>query len=118
MNSSNMLDQLLEYSCQELQLSATSHAAAETHYRAVGEWLAAKESPLHAVAPIIYPQGSTPARCLLTVEPSSSSIPGLYPTRFRGCSPPWFRMCPAFSTTGAGRRARSLPFRETARWLA
>src|SRR5438132_887955 len=53
-----MLDQLLEYSCRELQLSATNHAAAETHYRAVGEWLAAKESPLYAVAPIIYPQGS------------------------------------------------------------
>jgi Second Messenger Oligonucleotide or Dinucleotide Synthetase domain len=58
MKSSTMLDQLLEYSCEELQLSATNHAAAETHYHAVGEWLAAKGSQLYAVAPVIYPQGS------------------------------------------------------------
>jgi hypothetical protein len=53
-----MLDQLLDYSCRELQLSATHHQDAEQHYRAVGDWLAAKDSPLHRLSPIIYPQGS------------------------------------------------------------
>src|ERR1700690_1949536 len=58
MNSSTMLDQLLQYSCEELQLSAANHAAAETHYHAVGAWLAAEGSPLYAMRPVIYPQGS------------------------------------------------------------
>lgn len=54
----SMLDQLLGYSCRELQLSASNYEAADRHYRAVGEWLAAKDSPLHSFRPVIYPQGS------------------------------------------------------------
>jgi hypothetical protein len=54
----NMLDQLLDYSCRELQLSATNHENAEAHYHAVSDWLAAKDSPLYIFNPVIYPQGS------------------------------------------------------------
>lgn len=58
MNAFGMLDQLLDYSCRELQLSPTNHEAANTHYRAVGEWLSAEGSPLQRFDPVIYPQGS------------------------------------------------------------
>jgi hypothetical protein len=52
------LDELLELSCEELQLSPTLHAAAEEHYHAVARWLNADGSPLRDLRPEIYPQGS------------------------------------------------------------
>jgi len=58
MNSTKDLDQLLDYSCRELQLSPTSHEKAEQRYRAVGAWLSAEGSPLLPFSPTIYPQGS------------------------------------------------------------
>lgn len=58
MSNFNMLDQLLDYSCRELQLSPTNHGEADTRYHAVSAWLSAAESPLYAYDPVIYPQGS------------------------------------------------------------
>lgn len=58
MNNVTLLDQLLEYSCRELQLSPTNHGIADQRYHSVGEWLAAEGSPLQQLKPIIYPQGS------------------------------------------------------------
>jgi len=52
------LDGLLELSCEELQLSQTLHASADTHYQAVARWLNADRSPLRSLRPAIYPQGS------------------------------------------------------------
>ncbi len=52
------LDELLELSCEELQLSPTLHAAADEHYHAVARWLNADRSPLQGLHPEIYPQGS------------------------------------------------------------
>jgi len=50
-----------------VQLTDTMFENAEGHYYAVGEWLAAKESPLATYKPRIYPQGS--ARHKTTVKP-------------------------------------------------
>ena len=53
------LDFLLARVAEDVQLSPTQHEKAVTHYTAVGEWLAARGSPL-AVArpPRLFPQGS------------------------------------------------------------
>jgi hypothetical protein len=53
-----LLDELLELSCEELQLAPSLHAAAEAHYHAVADWLDAEGSPLRGLRPTIYPQGS------------------------------------------------------------
>src|ERR1700726_1090904 len=58
MSNFSMLDELLDYSCSELQLSPTNHGKADTRYHAVSEWLSAAESPLYNYDPVIYPQGS------------------------------------------------------------
>lgn len=58
MNNTNLLDQLLDYSCRELQLSPANHEEAERRYRAVGQWLSAEGSRLLPFNPAIYPQGS------------------------------------------------------------
>src|SRR4051794_13326726 len=47
---------LLEYLCQELELSDTQFKLAEDRYGVVGRWLADAESI--ASSSIIYPQGS------------------------------------------------------------
>jgi len=52
------LDDLLELSCEELQLSPALHAAADVRYNAVARWLNAERSPLRDLRPAIYPQGS------------------------------------------------------------
>ncbi len=58
-NSSNLhLAYILELICDRLQITATQHNLAEEKYRAVGNWLRAKESPLYRYEPVIYPQGS------------------------------------------------------------
>ena len=52
------LEDLLERLCRKLQLTPTQHGAAEAHYHAIGDWLAADGSPLRVFNPRIYPQGS------------------------------------------------------------
>lgn len=52
------LDELLEFSCEDLQLSPSLHDAAERHYHTVAAWLDAEGSPLRDFRPTIYPQGS------------------------------------------------------------
>lgn len=58
MYAPNTLDEILDYSCEDLQLSLTNHEEADRSYKAVAAWLAAPDSELHAYAPTIYPQGS------------------------------------------------------------
>ncbi len=58
MNDFNSLDELLDYSCEDLQLSVKDHTDADRAYNAVGAWLSAPESELHRYNPTIYPQGS------------------------------------------------------------
>lgn len=53
-----ILDELLDLSCEELQLAPSLHAAAERHYHAVADWLDAEGSLLRGWRPTIYPQGS------------------------------------------------------------
>jgi hypothetical protein len=62
-----MLDRLFEEICECVQLTDTQFELAQSHYYAVGEWLAADESPLAIYKPWIYPQGS--ARHKTTVKP-------------------------------------------------
>jgi hypothetical protein len=52
------VDELLEQIAEALQLTPTQYESAAEKYAAVGRWLAAPESPLHALQPVIYPQGS------------------------------------------------------------
>src|ERR1044072_8753851 len=52
------LDYLLTEVARALQLTAEQYALAVKHYRAVGIWLAAPDSPLFRFRPSIYPQGS------------------------------------------------------------
>jgi hypothetical protein len=52
------LDDLLDISCQKLQLPQTLFDQAEQHYHAIGKWLADPSSPLAPAGPVIYPQGS------------------------------------------------------------
>jgi hypothetical protein len=52
------LDALLEQIAEALQLTPTQYQSAAEKYGAVGRWLAAPESPLHVLQPVIYPQGS------------------------------------------------------------
>ncbi len=58
MSNLGTLDELLGYSCDELQLSSTRHMNAERAYKAVGSWLADPASELNRYDPYIYPQGS------------------------------------------------------------
>jgi hypothetical protein len=52
------LDALLNEICGALQISPTQYKNAEEKYQNVGKWLAAPESPIAALKPEIYPQGS------------------------------------------------------------
>lgn len=61
------LDDLLDRICSKLQISVTQRQLAEDRYNAIGNWLSASESPLAAVKPLIYPQGSL--RIGTTVHP-------------------------------------------------
>lgn len=61
------LDDLLERISQKLQLSPTEYARVEQSYRAVTDWLRAKESPVAKFLPDIYAQGSFKIRT--TVKP-------------------------------------------------
>src|SRR5688572_2194411 len=56
--AARQLDSLLGRICEELQLPESLHRLAEERYRAVAEWLAARESPLAGWHPEMYPQGS------------------------------------------------------------
>lgn len=61
------LEDLLERTCANLQISSTQHRLAEDRYNAIGRWLEATESPLATFRPVIYPQGSL--RIGTTVRP-------------------------------------------------
>lgn len=53
------VDEILRDIAQKIQLPPSRYGEASQHYRAVAEYLEAKESPLHAYGPLIlYPQGS------------------------------------------------------------
>jgi hypothetical protein len=52
------LDALLNEVCVALQISETQYRNAEEKYQNVGRWLAAPESPIARLNPVIYPQGS------------------------------------------------------------
>ena len=52
------LDDLLQRICAKLEITPTQYQVAEERYRAVGSWLDAEGSRLHAFRPEIYPQGS------------------------------------------------------------
>jgi hypothetical protein len=56
------LDDLLMDVCEELQITATQYARAESAYSAVGRWLGDVSSPLHEMGVRIYPQGSLALR--------------------------------------------------------
>lgn len=58
MNELSALDEILDYACDDLQITTTNHEEAERAYKAVAAWLAAPESELRAHRPAIYPQGS------------------------------------------------------------
>jgi len=65
--SSTWLDDILIRICVLLQLTRTQHEEAEQHYLSVAEWLGAPASPITALRPEIYPQGSL--RIGTTVRP-------------------------------------------------
>lgn len=52
------LDTLLNEVCEALQISPTQYRNAEEKYQNVGRWLAAPESPIARLKPVLYPQGS------------------------------------------------------------
>ena len=55
---SELLDDVLVRLCSILQLSTTQFSLAESHYRAICEWLGHEESELNQFNPDLYPQGS------------------------------------------------------------
>jgi hypothetical protein len=61
------LDELLDRLVEDLQLTPTQHQSAEEKYLAVARWLSAPGSPVEAMDPQIYPQGSL--RTETTVRP-------------------------------------------------
>ena len=61
------LDEILDLIAEELQITATQHADAESKYVAVGAWLGKADSPLASFDPSIYAQGSL--RIGTTVKP-------------------------------------------------
>lgn len=61
------LDDILVRICILLQLTETQYEDAEQHYLSVAEWLGAPASPITALRPEIYPQGSL--RIGTTVRP-------------------------------------------------
>jgi hypothetical protein len=69
LSSPTPLDALLEQVCVALQITDTQYNRAKQSYEAIGDWLAAPESPLSALRPTIYPQGS--AATQTTVRPRS-----------------------------------------------
>jgi len=54
----SILDELLHFACEALQLTPTLHAEADGHYRAVANWIGAEDSYFFGFDPDIYPQGS------------------------------------------------------------
>ena len=54
----NPLDQLLLYGIHDLDITKTQYDSAVNKYTAVGQWLADEASPLHAMEPQIFAQGS------------------------------------------------------------
>lgn len=67
LQSTTWLDDILVRICVLLQLTKTQHADAEQHYLSVADWLGAPASPISALRPEIYPQGSL--RIGTTVRP-------------------------------------------------
>jgi hypothetical protein len=63
------LDQLVEEICLTLQITPTQFDLARQHYEAVGDWLAREGSPIAALKPIIYPQGSMALRTTVRPRP-------------------------------------------------
>lgn len=63
------LDYLLAQVARELQITPQQYALAVEHYKAVGVWLAAPDSPLARFKPWVYPQGSMALET--TVRPRS-----------------------------------------------
>ena len=55
---SSILDELLHFACEALQLTPTLHAEADEHYRAVANWIGAEGSYFFGFDPDMYPQGS------------------------------------------------------------
>jgi hypothetical protein len=56
--SGSLLEDLLLYACEALQLTPTLHAAAEQHYEEVTDWLCRERSFFCDYEPEVYPQGS------------------------------------------------------------
>jgi hypothetical protein len=54
----SIVDELLCFSCEALQLTPTLHAVAEKHYHAVADWLGDENSVFFEYDPDIYSQGS------------------------------------------------------------
>ncbi len=54
----SLVDEILLYVCERLQLTDTQHADAVRSYQAVGEWLQAPGSPFYYLEARIHPQGS------------------------------------------------------------
>ena len=79
------LDFLLERVAEALQLTPTQYQSAVEKYQAVGRWLSASESPLAALHPAIYPQGSmalqTTVRPLRRMEYDLDLVCEVRPTR-------------------------------------
>lgn len=67
--SPSPLDRLLEKICVVLQITEDQYERARQSYGAIGDWLGAEGSPLAALRPTIYPQGSAATRT--TVRPRS-----------------------------------------------
>jgi hypothetical protein len=55
---SSILDELLYYACEALQLTPTLYTEAETHYRAAANWIGREDSWFYNYDPDIFPQGS------------------------------------------------------------
>ena len=54
----DQIDVLLDGLCLNLQITDSQFSDAESKYKAVGEWLSAKESLLSGLGVELYPQGS------------------------------------------------------------
>jgi hypothetical protein len=65
----DQIDVLLDELCLNLQITDSQFIDAESKYKAVGEWLSAKESLLTGLGVEVYPQGSMLLRT--TVKPRS-----------------------------------------------
>lgn len=54
----SLLEDLLRFACEGLQLTASLHGRADEHYQAVSKWLSEPESFFYDYDPEIYSQGS------------------------------------------------------------